>query len=58
MKALIDIVKSFTCDGDEEEDEGDNDGNPVGDRTPSEPGDDDRLRNLESEIDKDKIMEY
>ena len=58
MKALIDIVKSFTGDGDEEEDEGDNDGNPVGDRTPSEPGDDDRLRNLESEIDKEKIMEY
>ena len=57
MKALIDIVKSFTGEGDEEEDDEGEDSDPVGGRTPTGP-EDDRLRNLDSEIDKDKIIEY
>ena len=57
MKALIDLVKSFTGEGDEEEDDEGEDSDPVGGRTPTGP-EDDRLRNLDSEIDKDKIIEY
>ena len=49
MKALIDIVKSFTGEGE--------DSDPVGGRTLTG-HEDDRLRNLDSEIDKDKIIEY
>ena len=57
MKALIDIVKSFTGEGDEEEDDKGEDSDHVGGRTPNG-HEDDRLRNLDSEIDKDKIIEY
>ena len=60
MKALINIVKGMTDDDDEEEDDDDDNshfGGGGGGVTPIEPGDD-RLRNLESDVNKEDITTY
>ena len=51
MQALIDLVSNFAGNDDEDEEEED-DGSGIG----GEPGN--ALRNLESEIDKEKVIEY